>query len=117
MKRLCWIVMSLLVALGCSQQPAKQATGVGAATGGGKESLLEARRGFKTKLVKRAAQREPVEEPPVAVFRIVRYDAPGGKYPAYLSPAAKDGKKRPAIIWITGGDCNTIGDVWSKAGP
>jgi acetyl esterase/lipase len=117
MKRLCWMVILLLVAVGCSQQPAKQATGVGVATGSGKESLLEARRNFKTKLVKRAAQREPVEEPPATLFRVVHYDAPGGKYPAYLSPAAKDGKKRPAIIWITGGDCNTIGNVWHDGPP
>src|SRR2546430_17631493 len=34
---------------------------------------------------------------------------------AYLSPDPRDGKKHPAIIWITGGDCNSIGDVWSPA--
>ena len=34
---------------------------------------------------------------------------------AYLSPDPGDSKKHPAIIWITGGDCNSIGDVWSPA--
>jgi dipeptidyl aminopeptidase/acylaminoacyl peptidase len=47
----------------------------------------------------------------------VNYDAPVGKCAAYLSPDPKDGKKHPAIVWITGGDCNTIGDVWSAAQP
>jgi dipeptidyl aminopeptidase/acylaminoacyl peptidase len=57
----------------------------------------------------------PVETPPPHVFRIVHYDSAVGKLPAYLSPDPQDGQKHPAIIWITGGDCNTIGDVWSEA--
>src|SRR5436305_720847 len=36
-----------------------------------------------------------------------------GPTAAYLSPDPRDGKKHPAIIWITGGDCNSIGDVWT----
>ncbi|MBC7784854.1 MAG: prolyl oligopeptidase family serine peptidase [Burkholderiales bacterium] len=32
-----------------------------------------------------------------------------------MTPDPRDGKKHPAIIWITGGDCNSIGDVWSEA--
>jgi dipeptidyl aminopeptidase/acylaminoacyl peptidase len=51
------------------------------------------------------------------VFRTVSYDAPNGKHAAYLTPDPKDGKKHPAVIWITGGDCNSIGDVWSPAPP
>lgn len=38
-----------------------------------------------------------------------------GTLPAYVTPDPKDGKRRPAIVWITGGDCNSIGDVWSPA--
>ena len=38
-----------------------------------------------------------------------------GALKAYLTPDPGDGKKHPAIIWITGGDCNTIGDVWSDS--
>jgi dipeptidyl aminopeptidase/acylaminoacyl peptidase len=45
----------------------------------------------------------------------VQYDSPVGKLNAYLSSLPRDGKKHPAIIWITGGDCNSIGDVWSRA--
>jgi dipeptidyl aminopeptidase/acylaminoacyl peptidase len=51
------------------------------------------------------------------VFRTAWYDGPAGKHPAYLTPDPKDGKKHPAIIWITGGDRNSIGDVWSEAPP
>jgi dipeptidyl aminopeptidase/acylaminoacyl peptidase len=78
-------------------------------------TLAEARNGFQTKLLRRESAKEPVSQPPPKVFRTVRYDAPAGQLAAYLSPDPKDGKKHPAIIWITGGDCNTIGDVWSAA--
>jgi len=32
-----------------------------------------------------------------------------------LSTDPKDGKKHPAILWIVGGDCNSIEDVWTPA--
>ncbi|HTU23588.1 MAG TPA: prolyl oligopeptidase family serine peptidase [Gemmataceae bacterium] len=78
-------------------------------------SLTEARKGFQTKLVGRASAKEPLPVPPPTVFRTIHFDAPVGKLAAYLSPDPKDGKKHPAIVWITGGDCNSIGDVWSDA--
>jgi acetyl esterase/lipase len=80
-------------------------------------SLAEARRGFKTKLIRQETAKEPVPEPPPNLFRIIRYDSAAGKLAAYLSPDPQDGKKHPAIIWITGGDCNTIGAVWEPAPP
>jgi acetyl esterase/lipase len=80
-------------------------------------SLTDARRGFKTKLTRRGGEKEPLDEPPAGVLRIVRYDSPVGKLGAYLTPAPKDGKKHPAIIWITGGDCNSIDQGCWKEGP
>jgi dienelactone hydrolase len=80
-------------------------------------SLPEARAAFATKLAKRVRAGERVPEPPADVFRKVKYDSPAGKLAAYLTPDPKDGKKRPAIVWVTGGDCNSIGDVWSRAKP
>ena len=80
-------------------------------------SLVEARQGFKTVLRPARGVKEPVPEPPPEVFRKVTYESPSGPLAAYLSPDPKDGAKRPAIIWITGGDCNSIGDVWSDAPP
>jgi acetyl esterase/lipase len=75
--------------------------------------LVEARKGFVTKLVKAGPQEDPPEAPPGSVFKLVKYPAQPGKLSAYLTPDPGDGKKHPAIIWITGGDCNSIGDVWS----
>jgi dipeptidyl aminopeptidase/acylaminoacyl peptidase len=82
-----------------------------------KGSLVEARRGFKTKLVPQNAQRDPVPNPPPEIFRKVVYNSPAGKLAAYISQVPDDGRKRPAIVWITGGDCNSIGDLWSEAPP
>ena len=78
-------------------------------------SLVEARKGFKTKLPPNRSAKEQVPEPPPELFRTVRYDSPVGKLAAYLSVDPNDGKKHPAIIWLTGGDCNSIGDVWTDA--
>ena len=75
-------------------------------------SLADARKAHKPA---RGTQRsgEPVEDPPAELFRKVKYDSPVGKLSAYLTPDPKDGKKRPAVVWITGGDCNSIGNVWT----
>ncbi|MDB6129436.1 MAG: Peptidase [Verrucomicrobiales bacterium] len=78
-------------------------------------SLTDARRNFKTVLVARPAPRDPVDRPPIGSFNLINYKAPGGNYPAYVSPNPGDGKKHPAILWIAGGDCNSIGNVWSAA--
>jgi Fe-S cluster assembly iron-binding protein IscA/alpha/beta superfamily hydrolase len=80
-------------------------------------SLAEARRGFKTTLARRESGKGRLLEPPPRLFRIVHYDAPPGRLAAYLSPDPKDGKKHPAIIWITGGDCNSIDAGCWREGP
>ena len=76
-------------------------------------SLIDARRGFSTVLQPSKVVPEPVELAPASIFRTIKYPAPQGNLAAYLSPNPRDGKKHPAIIWITGGDCNSIGNVWS----
>ena len=79
-------------------------------------ALSEARRNFHSTLLPSAApDKEPVKSAPPKVFLTTKYPAPAGKLAAYLSPDPKDGKKHLAIVWITGGDCNSIGDVWSPA--
>ena len=77
--------------------------------------LAEAKRSFHTALQPPASDRAPVEPAPRKLFLTSQYPAAAGKLAAYLTPDPKDGKKHPAIVWITGGDCNSIGDVWSPA--
>ena len=80
-------------------------------------SLADARRGFQTKLIRRESTGQPVTPPPPQVFGPVRHNSPAGSLAAYLSPDPGDGRKHPAIIWITGGDCATIDDVWKPSPP
>jgi dienelactone hydrolase len=77
-------------------------------------TLVEAKRGFVTKLQTQRVASEPVKPPPPEVFSVVQYPAAKGAFPAYLTPPT-DNQKRPAIIWLTGGDSNTIGDCWTAA--
>lgn len=102
------------VVLAACGRPKRTTSGAPAASPPG-VSLGEARRGFVTKLAPSEAAKEPVDVPPSAVFRLTHYDAPPGKLAAYVSPDPGDGKRHPAIVWIAGGDCNSIGDVWSPA--
>lgn len=121
MKPLSLAVLGVVVLAGCdrlgrrtSPTPTPSPAGQPAGQAG---SLADARKGFQTKLARRESAREPVPEPPPKVFRTVRYESPAGQLAAYLTPDPRDGKKHPAVVWITGGDCNTIGDVWSPAQP
>lgn len=116
MRRFYLMLVALVALGGCQRQdaPVPRAPGVSPASRGG-GSLAEARQGFQTRLVRRESANEPVAQPPPRLFRVVQYEAPVGKLAAYLSPDPRDGKKHPAILWITGGDCNSIGDVWTAA--
>ena len=108
MKRIHLALLSLILMTGCLGEPVPEQE---------KGSLVEARSGFKTKLVPQSAQRDPIPDPPPEIFRKVLYDSPAGKLGAYVSQVPDDGEKRPAIVWITGGDCNSIDDLWSEAPP
>lgn len=69
----------------------------------GPSTLADARRGHVTQLTKKVSDAEPFAPPPGALFSLVQYPGPLGPMNAYLGVDPKDGKKRPAIIWITGG--------------
>jgi dienelactone hydrolase len=78
-------------------------------------ALQAARAGFKTSLTRAESSHMAVDHPPSRIFGLVTYDGPAGSLPAYVTPRPKSAGRKPAIIWITGGDCNSIGDVWSPA--
>lgn len=73
------------------------------------QSLPEARAGFQTRLASKERDGSKPDAPPAKLFRLVKFDSPAGKLHAYITPDPGDNRKRPAIVWITGGDCNTIG--------
>lgn len=80
-------------------------------------SFSDARKGFVTKLVKHNVMAEEAPAPPEELFSLVKYPTNIGDMVAYLGKVPRDEKLHPAIIWITGGFGNDIGDVWSEADP
>jgi acetyl esterase/lipase len=78
-------------------------------------TLPQARKGVVTRIAQRGDLKEPADDPPPRVFEKVLYDAPPGKLVAYLTPDPRDFDRHPAVVWITGGDCNSIGNVWGEA--
>jgi acetyl esterase/lipase len=119
--RLASAIALLFLAAGCGQDagvkvPAKSgAAKVAGSSASKKRSLAEARRGFTTKLRAEQPAPEAIPAPPSEVFRLVRFPSAVGELGAYLTPDPGDGPKHPAMIWITGGDCNSIGEVWRPA--
>ena len=103
MKRLAVLALLLVNACGAPAQA--------------QQTLLEARAAHASTFQSREKANEPLATPPKGVFQKVTYRSPVGELGAYVTPPPADGGKRPAIIWLTGGDSNTIGDVWSPADP
>ena len=78
----------------------------------GLPTLAESRRNFKTNITKTSPSEGAPDDPRGSPFDLLTYKSPVGNLSAYLTKDPEDGKRRPAIVWITGGDCNTIGNVW-----
>ena len=76
-------------------------------------TLAEARRGFVTKVVTNGEPFGPPDVPTGLDFSLISYESSAGPLAAYVTPDPGDGQRHPAILWITGGDSNSIGDVWS----
>jgi hypothetical protein len=76
--------------------------------------LVAAKRGFVSRVVPGPRGQIP-PPPPANIFQLTGYQTPNGVMAAYQTPDPGDGQKHPAIVWITGGDCNTIGEVWDHA--
>src|SRR5205823_8431509 len=121
MKRTPFMVLAILFIAGCGRQegdPSRTKPRPGEEPVDNSVSLSEARQGFQTKLMPRPGPKDPVPAPPPRLFRAIHYSSPAGKLAGYLSPDPKDGKKHPAIIWITGGDCNSIDQgCWIEGPP
>jgi dienelactone hydrolase len=105
---------ALLAVLGCDAPtlPSASAPRSGSSETS-QQTLREARQGFATKIVSAGEPGGPPDSPTGREFELIRYQSPVGPLAAYLTPDPGDGGKHPAIVWITGGDCNSIGDVWS----
>lgn len=76
------------------------------------EACKAQRDAFKTTLKLERGSLDPLPTPPQGVLEIISYPSQVGPLGAYLTPDPKDGKKHPAIVWITGGFSNALGEMW-----
>ncbi len=80
--------------------------------------LADARKGFATTFHEDRGLGEPVPSPMAKQGRLVHYPSTVGPLAALLSAVPADRRRHPAMIWLTGGDVNTIdGSVWNVDPP
>lgn len=76
-------------------------------------ALVQARQGFTTKIIRQGEKYPAIPAPPAGVFERVQYKSPVGALAAYITPKPEGKGKYPAIIWITGGDSNSLDEMWT----
>jgi len=91
---------------------AEQAQRAEAARSEASQSLAEARARVGTQLHLGQAG-TPFPTPPAKLFVRHDYTSAGQQLAAYVSPDPGDGAQHPAILWLTGGDSNTLDDFWT----
>ncbi len=80
----------------------------------GNTSFAQARHGFHTAILEKDATRLALPTPPPDLFVRSDYKNPQNyTLTGYMSPDPGDGKRHPAIIWLTGGDTNSLDDFWT----
>lgn len=98
----------------CQPEPTQTAFDDSAQLTQGAMTLADARAGHATELMRKENDGTAPDMPPAGVFDLVKFNSPVGALSAYLTPPPKNGGKHPVVVWITGGDHATIGDVWSQ---
>ena len=77
-------------------------------------TLASLRSHYETSITIEPMAKMPLPMPPKRLFNSVRYDSDGMSLAAFVTPDPQDQKKHPAIVWITGGESNTLADFWRK---
>jgi hypothetical protein len=76
-------------------------------------TLAEARSGFRTHVAVYDESPLALPKPPVELFMRIDYTSSAHALPAFVTPDPKDGRKHAAIVWLTGGDTNSLDDFWT----
>lgn len=75
------------------------------------EQVVAKRAAFTTSLLQQEHEDEAAATPPASSpLRLVKYDGPLGPMDAYVSAESEVPGTRPAIVWLTGGFSNSIGE-------
>ena len=113
MKPFCYIAAALLLFEICGCRPRPDVAAPPATVPG----LLDARKGFSTTLREKVQSGKTAEDPPPAVFNLVKYPSDSGNLAAYVGVPPKDGGRHPALIWLVGGFSNGISPIAWTPGP
>ncbi|MDX2299019.1 MAG: prolyl oligopeptidase family serine peptidase [Xanthomonadaceae bacterium] len=80
----------------------------------GHTTFAQARHGFETTVAIHDEHSIPLPQPPARLFVRSDYKNPQNyMLPGFVSPDPGDGQRHPAIIWLTGGDSNSLSDFWT----
>ena len=83
------------------------------------QNLLQARAGITTQITTalqhgaRAAIK-PMPQPPASLFVPMSYTSGSLQLKAFVTPPPGDGRKLPLMVWLTGGETNTLGNFWTE---
>lgn len=89
------------------------------------QSLSQAREGKTTQIASVllpgahgvGSAAKPLPKPPADLFVPITYHSGGMPLAGFVTPNPKDGKRHPVVIWLTGGDSNTLDDFWTEGAP
>ena len=80
----------------------------------GATDFAQSRHGFTTAIAIRDPHPLALPQPPAHLFVRSDYKNPQNyMLPGFISPDPGDGRRHPAIIWLTGGDSNSLSDFWT----
>ncbi|MEN6668845.1 prolyl oligopeptidase family serine peptidase [Psychrobacter sp. B38] len=80
----------------------------------GKPTLASLHNHYQTTVKAEPMIQMPLPVPPPRLFEAVQYDSDAMSLAAFVTPDPADEKKHPAIVWLTGGESNTLADFWRK---
>lgn len=107
----------LLAVVGCDAAPDSAATpqsrSPDTASSTPRQTLPQARQGFVTHVVTTGQPLGAPDNPGGDEFELIHYQSSVGRLAAYLTTDPGDGEQHPAIVWIAGGDNNSISDKWT----
>jgi len=76
-------------------------------------TLADARAEFATAIAVTTSKSTPLPTPPAHAFVPSYYtNADGKALPAFVSANPNDGYQHPAMIWLSDGDANSLGEFW-----
>lgn len=83
------------------------------------QNLMQARAGKSTQIATALLPLahkpvRPMPQPPEQLFVPMDYQSGDLHLKAFVTPDPRDGGKQPLMVWLTGGDTNSLDDFWTE---